>query len=125
MTAWLLSFGWNWLLVPVGFWFLRGLWRAVSKPRIKYRSHTKVGKSGHLLDVYRQELLPPWRNLEETWYVNLTEWHSDSPCVREGDGKQVAWLDMDDLHIRLRGCLKVAILREKETEEILGEDRPN
>lgn len=129
MTEWAIAFGWNWLLVPVLTWFARGVWVAWTRPRLKYRLHHKV-KSGYLLSVTRQELMPPWRALEETYLVPPSQRISFEGCVsREADGWVVpreirnkgysseAW-HQSGYELRLRACLAVALARDEETEEL-------
>ena len=43
MTAWLLSFGWNWALVPVAAWLARRFWLATREPGLKYLDHSTIG----------------------------------------------------------------------------------
>jgi hypothetical protein len=117
MTAWLLSFGWNWLLVPVAAWFLNGLRKALFVPRVRLLQHTKSGP-GFLVTLRRQQLLPPWQNLTETWYVL----EAKKDCVREGDGRHENGDNANwDSNLALRICcaLRVAKARETETEELL------
>jgi hypothetical protein len=122
MTEWAVSFGWNWLLVPFLVWFVRGVCVAYLRPRLKYRLHSKT-KSGYLLSVTRQELLPPWRALDETYLVPEIETIS-----REGDG----WVPPRDTYHpndprfwsayekRIRGCLAAAIARDEETDDLVS-----
>lgn len=115
MTNFLLSFGWNWLLVPVGIWFLNGARKALLKPRVRYLSHSDVSSRGSLVTVERQELLPPWRTLIETYLVR-----SGHYPVRESDGHICCNFDgdTDSLGRRLEGILQVAKFRQIETEEL-------
>ncbi len=117
MTSWLISFGWNWLLVPVAIWFLSRLYAVLLNPRIKYVTHSKATGSKYFLTVNRQNRLPPWLNVQETWLVCL---YGSDPCCREHDGK--AERGIDGIHSflgdRLIGCLKVAIAREEELERL-------
>lgn len=83
MTAWVSSFGWNWLLVPVAAWFLNGLRKAALKPRVRLLSYSKAG-GVHRLEVERQELLPPWRTLKEVWISTNPNVHE--PWRRAVDG---------------------------------------
>ena len=117
MTSWLLSFGWNWLLVPVAIWFLRGVYVAWARPRLKYLSHTKT-KCGIIVRLERQELLPPWRMRTEEWV--LTE-ANNYPCTRLSDGYTV--MDCMDhrgwgLWSHLRGLIRSVHARDAETEEL-------
>ncbi len=112
MTNFLLSFGWNWLLVPVAIWFLNGLRKAVLLPRVKYCSHTNTS-GGVLARVRRQERLPPWRNLEEEWLL------LPHVAVRSSDGYQVASSDaVGTLHGHLEGLAMICRAKDAETEEL-------
>lgn len=120
MTSWALSFGWNWVLVPVAIWFVNGLRKALLNPRVKYCSHTSAGHLGKLVIVRRQELLPPWRTLDETWLID------DRKAVRDGDGWTVFPAGQFDAFIfpseqvfhRLQGLLRIISARDVETEEL-------
>ncbi len=115
MTSWIFSFGWNWLLGPVAIWFLNGLRKAVLKPRVRYLSHSIVG-SDALVTIERQELLPPWRTLVESYLVRP----GHHPC-RESDGhtcKSIMDNDTTGLGERIEAVLMVAKVRTKETEEL-------
>lgn len=123
MTSWAISFGLNWLLIPVGIWFALGLRRALRNPRIQYVDHSEVGNN-HLITIRRQEWLPPWRNLTETWHVINYSYHYDTILTREGDGliySNASVLDFGLFH-RIRGALRVGIARRKETEGMLREE---
>lgn len=125
MTAWLLSFGWNWLLVPVAIWFLNGLRKAFLNPRIKLHLMTKVKDGEYFLEVTRQELLPPWRQLRETWLLHA---HPNCRNGRDGqatreDGKTAPYVPgymtlSSSLGAALFGTLRVAKARDAETEEL-------
>lgn len=117
MTAWAFAFGWNWLLIPVAAWFLRGVYVAWTRPRIRLLTASKAGKEGVLLTVERQEMLPPWRRLSETWLIGVRRDHwgdRTTVCYREGDGRKAG----EDLAAHLNGALSVAEARERETEEL-------
>lgn len=61
MTAWILSFGWNWLLVPVAIWFARRFWLATREPSLKYLDHSRIAISKPLaLDESSVEWLERW-----------------------------------------------------------------
>jgi hypothetical protein len=126
MTAWALSFGWNWLLVPVAIWFVNGLRKAALNPRIRLHSFTRAGK-GHLVEVTRQELLPPWRQLRETWFLHEHPQYKANPydgqATREGDGRTCScvpgYMSLSScLGEALFGALRVAKARDAETEEL-------
>lgn len=117
MTGWLFSFGWNWLLVPTAVWFTRGVYVAWVRPRIKLLSASKAGKEGTLLTVQRQEMLPPWRLMSETWLIGSRRDHwgdRTTLCYREGDGRVAS----ESLTAHLNGALAVAEARERETGEL-------
>jgi hypothetical protein len=118
MTAFLLSFGWNWLLVPVAIWFLNGLRKAFLNPRIKVLTFTKV-PDGYLVNLNRQQLLPPWLMRQETWLVDRYR----PSATREGDGRYEDGYENrfpapSGLACNIAGALRVAIAREQETEEL-------
>lgn len=126
MTAWALSFGWNWLLAPVAVWFLNGLRKAFLNPRIKLHLVTKT-VGGHFVEVTRQQLLPPWKQLRETWFVTghpeYTLNRRDRMAIREGDGRTAPYVPgymtlSSSLGAALCGALQVALARESETEEL-------
>lgn len=120
MTGFLLSFGWNWLLIPAAIWFANGLRKALLNPRIKYVSHTPAAKHGKLVTLRRQELLPPWRLLDETWLVD------EDRAIRDGDGQTVFppgrydafTLPSEMLFLKMRGQLRMIAARDAETEEL-------
>jgi hypothetical protein len=129
VIAWLLS-SWIGQLAAVVFaaWFLRGLWKATMRPRLTYISSSFARKEHerreYLVSVKRQELLPPWRTLEETWLVVIAPKGTADWCAREGDGKFLP--QNDKLSVRLRALVRLAKARESETEELLkAERRPN
>jgi hypothetical protein len=114
MTTWLLSFGWNWLLVPVAIWFLRGVYRAMATPRVKLITFTEV-KALYLVDIKRQQLLPPWRCVHETWLVDPYR----PSATREGDGRfEDGYEDIfpfaSQLARAIAGALRVAQAREEQ-----------
>lgn len=124
MTAWSLSFGWNWLLVPVAIWFLRGVLVALYRPRVRIISFREASVQARpttcfhcikgayesfLVDIERQRLLPPWLMCRETWLV------TGNTCIREGDGRS----EDDVLGHKIGGALRVAVARQAETEELL------
>lgn len=45
MTSWLISFGWNWALLPAAAWLARRYWLATREPSLKYLQHTIVTTS--------------------------------------------------------------------------------
>jgi hypothetical protein len=119
MISWLLT---NWLTqilcVLAALWFANGLRKAIMRPRVTHVTHSEVEGHGTLLTVKRQELLPPWRTLDETWL--LVGRYS---ATREKDGKS---LDGDPftltggshLQQNLHGLLAVQEARAKETETL-------
>jgi hypothetical protein len=61
MTAWALSFGWNWLLVPVALWFTRRFWLATREPGLKYIEHSAVRVSvPFVIDEKQVDYLDKW-----------------------------------------------------------------
>lgn len=126
MIAWLL-FGLPGQIAAFGFatWLLWGVWKATMRPRLVYVSHTKLDKDRtfckSLLTVRRQQLLPPFLVKEETWLI-------DPPhdCIRENDGEAVnagCHGHRRALAGCLLGCLKVAEARQKETEELMADQK--
>ena len=114
MTAFLLSFGWNWLLVPVALWFLRGVWRACLLPRVKYLSHTNVPRHGVMIRLRRQERLPPFRSLDETRLL------AGATAVRDSDGYTCREHGDDGtLYRYLKGLRVISDARDAETEELV------
>jgi hypothetical protein len=121
MLAWLLT-SWPSQIAVVVFavWFLRGLWVATQRPRLKYVSHSDVEHRNWLVTVERQQLLPPWTKVTETWLV--TEEYDGATAVREGDGYRVAHRDRVSLARELLGVVCVARARDKETERLTKEE---
>lgn len=117
MTAFLLKFSWNWLLIPAAVWFLRGLYVVMQRPRIRYVGHSKAHRSLYFLTVVRQQRLPPWLATKETWLVDPC---GKDICAREGDGKTEGGIDYRHSYLgdRLVSCLKIALAREAETEDL-------
>lgn len=117
MTSWALSFGWNWLLVPAAVWFVRGVYVAWTRPWLRCVSVSKAGKDSVLISVERQERMPPWRLLKETYAIGVARDHwgdRNALAHREGDG----WRAHDSLSAALHGILIVSDARERETEEL-------
>jgi hypothetical protein len=115
MTAWAFAFGWNWLLVPVAIWFARGVYNALTRPRIQFLTYTHVSGHGWLCTVRRQELLPPWRLLTESYLVPS----NGRPVSRESDGHSCSSYGSDDeLGSRIKLALNAALARASETEEL-------
>jgi hypothetical protein len=117
VTAWLLSFGWNWLLVPIGIWFARGLWLATQRPWLTIKSITMAGRE-YIVEVDRQQQLPPWISVRECWLVDV-----DSVVARrESDGMycsystHIGW--KEQLPLRLKGLILFQQARDRETEEL-------
>lgn len=117
MTFWLLRIA----LTAFALWFLRGLWVATQRPRLAYRSHETLAKKRMFITVDRQELLPPWRLLRETWLVSLHT-TSDFP-TREGDGRverreHYGRLLMTPLGKRLEALQETIEAREEQLREM-------
>jgi hypothetical protein len=122
MIAWILT---NWItqIAVLAFcvWFLNGLRKALLNPSLQYVSHINVGERGALIKIQRQQLLPPWRTLDESWLLR-------SDCAtREGDGRTLlsprlsTSLRDDRLYNSIAGCLRVAMAREAAKDAELAE----
>ena len=117
MILWLISnYAAQAAYVVGAVWFLNGLRKALWKPRVQYLEHAAAGQQT-LIKIRRQQRLPPWRSLVETWLINGNE------IIREGDGYVLPqpaygtpWWE-DSLWTAIRGCLIVAKARKLETEE--------
>lgn len=131
MIAWLMT---NWLTqiatVAFAIWFARGVWKATMRPRLTYVSHQEVKGHGTLLTVKRQELLPPWRMLEETWLLPGKSYY-DQTAIRESDGSKIWWdrvltIGSSNLCHQLYGLHAIKLARDAETDELLKQEaRPN
>jgi hypothetical protein len=121
MISWLLT---NWitqsLWLLAAIWFANGLRKAVMRPRVTYVTHSNLQGHGTLLTVKRQELLPPWRTLDETWL--LVSSRDNKTATRESDGKSLedGWLDTigSPLTRRFHALVAVHEARAKETETL-------
>jgi hypothetical protein len=124
VIAWLLSSWMGQLAFAVfAIWFARGVWKATMRPRLTYVSHSEVKGHGWFITVRRQELIPPWRTIEETWLTDSLS-VSNSTLTRVGDGKVL--YDFGPLSRSLLQLIVVARARDAETEQILKpEARPN
>jgi hypothetical protein len=80
MIAWLMT---NWLESIIGLWLLNGLRKAVMKPRIRIVRLAKANGET-FVDTERQQLLPPWLTIKETWQKVRVDYHTD--FVRASDG---------------------------------------
>lgn len=123
MTTWVLSFGWNWLLVPVLVWFLNGLRKATLNQRTRLVSAHEAG--GVLrLEIDRQEMLPPWRTVRETWITSKLEMHeawtrlSDGWRPRSGYSYMQHWLQD-----RLDCLWRLSVNEKKHTDAVLGDSK--
>lgn len=74
MTSWVVAWVvmltpslWKFAAAAAGLWFGRGIYIAYTRPRLRLIDARKVTEHEVVLMVKRQELLPPWRLLEETW----------------------------------------------------------
>lgn|SRR5512138_3967207 len=119
MLTWLLSNNLTQLLyLAAAIYVANGLRKSLLKPRVRYLEHTDVEGHGTLVKIKRQELLPPWRTLEETWLVFP---YAEKACVREGDGyvalEFCSSYTEDGLSRRIKGCLGAARVRAKATAE--------
>lgn len=115
------NYGMQLVYIGAGLWFANGVRKAIWRPRFKLFSYSAT-KAGTFVEIERQELLPPWRALKETWMrhefkdrYGQTEFYYS----RESDGGT-----LDDRHDRtIERMLKARQAREKETEELLKEER--
>ena len=116
MIAWVMT---NWMtqLAAVVFacWLARGVVVALWRPRLTYSSHSRVEKKkGDFLTVKRQQLLPPWLQVQEVWWV--PDSRREFCCVRESDGYHAP--DKSELELQLHGLMQMANTRSAETEEL-------
>lgn len=126
MIAWLLLTNWAsqiaWVIF--GAWFLNGLRKAIMRPRVTYVAHVAVNDHGTLVTVRRQELIPPWRTLDEVWLLGV--YGGGKSAIRESDGKCLMDGDRDDigspLARRLHALVRVQKARAKETENVLKDE---
>jgi hypothetical protein len=131
MIPWLLT---SWpsqiAIVVFGVWFLNGLRKAMLNPRLRYVSHLRIGKAttdaygyykdGLLLTVKRQQLLPPWAIVDETWSLEME--HGVYSATRDGDGVNVRGQERAMLAVELHGVFRVGELRKRETAELTKEE---
>jgi hypothetical protein len=120
MIAWLLT-SWIGQIAAVVFaaWFLHGLWKATMRPRVTLVSYTELKERTQcLLAVRRNELLPPWRTLEETWLLEVRSWY----CVRESDGRRIT-SGNSGLAESLHGLWDFAQARAAETDELIADEK--
>lgn len=117
LTALLIAFGWKWLLVPVGIWLLNGLRKALLHPWIRFLDFSETSL-GVLVTVVRQEHLPPWRQLTETY---LLPPEKDAFVTREVDGYVCSYEGKHSaLGRRLRAAFRVAKARKMETDGLVS-----
>jgi hypothetical protein len=110
MTWWLTKVG----ALVFAIWFLRGLWVATQRPRLKVLSHEDLGKDGIFVTVMRQQLLPPWLSVRETWLVP----DSRENCpMRESDGLTVQ--PNEGLGLKLHSAVHAAQVREKQMKDMM------
>lgn len=124
MIAWLMT---NWMTqlatVVFAIWFARGVWKATMRPRLTYVSHQEVKGHGWFLTVRRQQLLPPFLRVEETWHLTSLD-HYYSTTTRVSDGHVLT--DRTDLEKSLCRLVAIAKARDAETDELLKQEaRPN
>lgn len=122
MTAWLLTNPISYLCYLAAFlWFANGLRKAVFKPRVTYVSHQEVSGGGYLLTVKRQQLLPPWLAVQETWLLTSLS-RALGRAFRESDGKV---LEYTDLNTKLQGNLialvEFRLIREKADSQAIAD----
>jgi hypothetical protein len=100
-------------------WFLRGVYAAVCRPRLTYRSHELLKDKRMFITVDRQEVLPPWRSLRETWLV-ARHGRLTFPS-REGDGrvaKDSTYDVLSPLGKRLEALQETIEAREEQLKEM-------
>ncbi len=147
MTAWALSFGWNWLLFPVAVWLTTRFWKATRQPSLKYIEHTVITQAkpfsfskenvdfllkmvDHLRWPNLHPTSPPLPESEKgTTYLltvlrreRMFPWrrNSETWLVSTGHSTRESDGQMEDggLHRRFLGIVAVAQARKIETEEL-------
>lgn len=147
MTAWLLSFGWNWLLVPVAVYLAWKFWLATREQPLKYLQHSKVSTQRTVrLTKDHKDLINRWHRHthyeclepneppqpcvvgQDTWLLDVLRrermfpWrrHSESWLVSESSSVRESdgALEQGDTHKRFLGMIAVAEARRVETEEL-------
>ena len=134
MIAWILSNSLSQLLwLALGLYAVNGVRKALFKPRLRVISFSKT-KAGEFVETERQQLLPPWLTIKETWMAepNQTYRHDYSTYkftdyLRESDGVAMSSgrfkLIGHPLSLQLTAALSVKKAREAETDELLKEER--
>ncbi len=119
---------WQIGLAIFGLWFLNGVKNACLKPRVAYVTHSVIPHKGTLITIKRQELFFPWRNLQETWLIDIKykSYYSDNGimygvAVREGDGRRIT-AEKSWLPSRLKGLIEIQEAREAETKALLKDN---
>lgn len=148
MTTWLLSFGWNWALVPVVVWLFRMFWEATREPSLRYIQHSTVSVARGLAVDDLKEAVFAEKLHRHMAYPSLEPEMPKLPCpmgvtshlltlVRREDAppwrrRTETWLvtaekavresdgalESGALHKRLLGMIEVAEARKIETEEL-------
>ncbi len=121
MIAWLIT---SWpaqvAYAALAAWFLNGLRKAVWRPRLTLVSMSSLGGQRWLMTVRRQQLLPPWGVVDETWLLTGSD-----AAYCEQTGRTAGLYDMGGTLLqRLVALRKVASAREEETEELSRKTRP-
>jgi hypothetical protein len=103
----------------VGAWLLNGLRKALFKPRLKILSVSDTG-AGTFVEVERQQLLPPWLTFKETWVQESGDF------TREIDGVELSADRFGPTYLnkQLARLLRAYKMRQKETDELLRQERP-
>lgn len=127
MISWLLT---SWpgqaLALVAALWFLNGLRKAMFKPSLTYISHQVAkragwnGHDGYFVTVERQQLLPPWLLVKETWFVNMagTRYPSLVEATRESDGHLCQG---EGLALRLSALLNLRLAKEKADADAIAD----
>jgi hypothetical protein len=116
MITWIVANGMQIGGVVFAVWFLNGLRKAIFKPRITYVSHVVIGNKGYFLTVKRQQLLPPWLLVEETWH--LDDLGPFPVATRTSDG---ACGGKEFLRDRLVSTMKMRLLKEQADANAIAE----
>jgi hypothetical protein len=114
------NYGMQLLYLGGGLWLLNGLRKAVFKPRLQYVSHQAIKGDGHMVTLKRQQLLPPWMTVEETWHVPYIGPVTD---ITRQDGKALNYMNTigtaETLRAGIVGLLKMRLLKEKSDKQAI------
>lgn len=122
MIPWLFT---NWLsqlaALVAAVWLLNGLRKAVFKPRVTYVSHIPVPGDGYMLTVKRQQLLPPWLTVTETWRLTSLD-HYGCRATRESDCSLLTSMDLlDELRPRLIAVMDMRLRKDKTDKAAIAD----